>query len=92
MPSGALKIVYPNSPEIYTIRSDMPFAPDTTKKPQRYFKPAGQPNRLYIPHMFDNIEQMPEILFVEGEMKALCGAILGLPTVAISWNLVLARR
>lgn len=90
IPCGGLKIVYPNSPEVFTIRLDVPFAPDTTQKPRRYFKAVGQPNSLYIPYNLGNIEQLPEIWIVEGEMKALCGAVLGLPTVAIpgiwSWR------
>lgn len=90
IPCGGLKIVYPNSPEVFTIRMEQPFAPDTTQKERKYLKPAGQPNSLYIPYNLGNIEKLPEIWIVEGEMKALCGAVLGLPTVAIpgiwSWR------
>lgn len=85
IPGGGALIKYPNGQGAFTVRLDEPFAPDTTQKPRRYFRPPGQINQAYMPYQFNpSLELHQTVCIVEGEMKAICLASKGMPAIAIS--------
>ena len=69
-----------------TIRLDIPLITDSGK-PQRYVRPTGEPNSLFIPPGFD-LAGAQDLWLTEGEAKALCGHAYGLPIAGLSgiWN------
>jgi hypothetical protein len=81
--SGGILIRYPNAPEVFTIRLDKPSIDNLTKKERKYLRPEGSTNALYIPNGV-SLENLNEIVITEGELKALCATILGLPTIGLS--------
>ena len=76
-----LYIGYPGN-GAFAIRPDTPPA-----NGPKYIHPKEEPNHLYIPPGFD-LAQAQEIWITEGELKALCGFLQGLPIVALGgiWN------
>ena len=78
-----LYIGYPGN-GAFVIRPDTPPA-----NGPKYIHPKEEPNHLYIPQGFD-LAQAQEICITEGELKALCGFLQGLPIVALggvwSWR------
>jgi hypothetical protein len=78
-----LYIGYPGN-GAFVIRPDNPPA-----NGPKYIHPKEEPNHLFVPPGFDLI-QAQEIWITEGELKALCGFLQGLPIVALggvwSWR------
>ena len=73
---SGLHIGYPGN-EAFVIRPDNPPAGGP-----KYLHPKGEPNSLFIPPGFD-ISQAQDLWITEGELKALCGFLRGLPVVAL---------
>jgi len=78
-----LYIGYPGN-GAFVIRPDTPPA-----NGPKYLHPKGEPNSVYIPPGLD-LARAQEIWITEGELKALCGSLQGLPVVALggvwSWR------
>lgn len=79
--SGGILLCYPGTSEVYTIRLDNPPASPSGKQ-QKYLRPAGQGNRLFIPPGVDLEGQ--ELWITEGELKALTASLRGLPVAALA--------
>lgn len=73
---SGLHIGYPGT-EAFVIRPDNPPAGGP-----KYLHPKGEPNSLFIPPGFD-LFQAQDLWITEGELKALCGFLRGLPVVAL---------
>ena len=73
---SGLYIGYPGN-EAFVIRPDNPSAGGP-----KYLHPKGEPNSLFIPPGFD-LSQAQDLWITEGELKALCGFLRGLPVVAL---------
>ncbi|MBC7106138.1 MAG: DUF3854 domain-containing protein, partial [Firmicutes bacterium] len=79
---GGILIRYPNAEEMFAVRLDVPrVRPDG--KAQKYDRPAGLPPRLFVPPGLDP-EGAAEVWITEGELKALAGAVRGLPVCALA--------
>jgi len=80
---SGLFIGYPGN-GAFVIRPDSPPA-----NGPKYLHPKGEPNSVYIPPGLD-LARAQEIWLTEGELKALCGSLQGLPVVALggvwSWR------
>jgi len=78
-----LFIGYPGN-EAFVIRPDSP--PSDGPK---YLHPKGEPNSVYIPPGLD-LAGAQDLWITEGELKALCGSLQGLPVIALggvwSWR------
>ena len=63
------------------------FSAQTTKGNQKYAQPAGSLNWVYLPNILDwkTIAATPatRILITEGELKAACACLHGLPTIGL---------
>ena len=59
------------------------------KEIPKYLHPKGMPNHLFVPPGFD-LAKAQDLWITEGELKALCGYLRGLPIVALggvySWR------
>ena len=73
---SGLHIGYPGT-EAFVIRPDNPPAGGP-----KYLHPKGEPNSLFNPPGFD-LSQAQDLWITEGELKALCGFLRGLPVVAL---------
>ncbi|WP_027718909.1 DUF927 domain-containing protein [Desulfovirgula thermocuniculi] len=80
--SGGILLRYPNDPGTFTIRLDVPYRGRDGRE-QKYKRPLGQPNRLFVPPGLD-LDGTPEVWITEGEFKALAAALRGLPCAALS--------
>ena len=62
---------------------------DAPKEIPKYLHPRGEPNHLFVPPGFD-LAKAQDLWITEGELKALCGFLQGLPIVALggvySWR------
>lgn len=80
---SGIYIGYPGN-GAFVIRPDNPL-PDGPK----YVHPRGEPNHLFIPPDLD-LAKSQDLWITEGELKALCGFLQGLPVVALggvwSWR------
>ena len=71
-----LYIGYPGT-EAFVIRPDNPPAGGP-----KYIHPKGEPNSLFVPPGLD-LANAKHLWITEGELKALCGFLYGLPVVAL---------
>lgn len=71
-----LFIGYPGN-GAFVIRPDSPLSDGP-----KYLHPKGEPNSVYIPSGFD-LAGAQDLWITEGELKALCGSLHGLPVVAL---------
>lgn len=79
--STGMLIKYPGNGAA-TVRLDNPPVNDKGR-PQKYLRPKGAINALYIPSGLD-LKQVKEIWVTEGELKAIAGYARGLPVIALS--------
>lgn len=80
--SGGVLLRYPNAPDTFTIRLDVPYRGRDGRE-HKYKRPPGQPNRLFVPPGLD-LDGAHEVWITEGEFKALAASLRGLPCAALS--------
>jgi hypothetical protein len=68
------------------IKPDKPFKLTKDGKPAKYLGPKGKRNRVYFPLGIGPVLQNPsiDILVTEGEKKAICAQLYGLPCLGLA--------
>jgi len=71
----------------------------TKEKPQRYDQPLGMAPELYFPPLLpvsweEFLAGDAPLVFTEGELKAACACVMGIPTIALGgvWNFCARRK